>query len=110
MSTRIHADYYDATDISSAYRKPHTRRQRRVVSNSAVASSEPARTAAPRSRLALLAAVASVSAALIGVAASRLAGPWLARGEAAGAVDRVLTVDDRTPAVANLDPDLLRAL
>jgi len=40
-----------------------------------------------------------------------LAGPLLARGEAVGAVGRGLTVfDNKRPAVANLDPELLRAI
>jgi LAS superfamily LD-carboxypeptidase LdcB len=48
---------------------------------------------------------------LIGIVTSSLVGPALARGEAVGAVERSLTVfDNDTPAVANLDPGLLRAL
>jgi zinc D-Ala-D-Ala carboxypeptidase len=53
----------------------------------------------------------SVSAVLLGVVTGQLAGPSLARGEAVGAVSRGLTVfDNDRPAVANLDPDLRRAL
>jgi D-alanyl-D-alanine carboxypeptidase len=76
-----------------------------------VASHEPAAPAARRRRSAILAAAVSASAALIAFVASHLAGPWLARGEAVGAIGRGLTVfDNDRPAVANLDPDLLRAL
>jgi zinc D-Ala-D-Ala carboxypeptidase len=98
-------------NISSAYRKPDTCRQRLTVLNSGVASNQPAETAARRRRSAILAALVSISAVLIGVASGRLLGPWLARGEAVGAVGRGLTVFDHDrPAIANLDPALLRAL
>ena len=67
--------------------------------------SEPARSGAHRIRSAILAALVFVSAALIGGV------NWLAVGEADGAVPAGLTVfDDKVPAVANLDPDLLDAL
>jgi hypothetical protein len=98
---------------------------------------EPAQTAARRTRSSILAALVVVSATLIGVlvcqslasssssAASPIdtphaAGPPIdtphgdhrrAGGEADGAVpDGVTAFDDETPAVANLDPDLLGAL
>jgi D-alanyl-D-alanine carboxypeptidase len=78
-----------------------------------MASSEPAGTSAPRIRSTILAALAFVSAALIGVGtltATTSPRP-AARGEAGGAVRRGLTVlDHERPAVANLDPDLLAAL
>jgi len=65
--------------------------------------SEPARIAVRRIRSAILAALVFVSA----TTSSRPT----ARGEAAGAVRRGLTVfDEETPAVTNLDPDLVRAL
>jgi zinc D-Ala-D-Ala carboxypeptidase len=61
--------------------------------------------------LGILAALVSVSAALVGVVTGQSIGPSLARGEAGGAVGRGLKVfDNESPAVANLDPDLLRAL
>jgi len=92
-----------------------------------MAYSEPARTAARRTRSTILAALVVVSAALIGVlscqslasssssAASPIDTPHGdhhgALGEAGGAVpDGVTVVDDEIPAVANLDPDLLGAL
>ena len=76
-----------------------------------VASHEPAGTATRRRRSAILAALVSVSAVLIGVVTGWLVGPLLARGEAVGAVGRGLTVfENDRPAVANLDPALLRAL
>jgi len=92
-----------------------------------MAYSEPARTAARRTRSTILAALVVVSAALIGVlscqslasssssAASPIDTPHGdhhgALGEADGAVpDGVTVVDDEIPAVANLDPDLLGAL
>lgn len=88
---------------------------------------EPARTAARRTRSAVLAALSVVSAALIGVlvhqslvsSSSSAASPidilhgdhHGALGEADGAVsDGVKVFDDEIPAVANLDPDLLGAL
>ena len=77
----------------------------------AVASNEPEGPASRRRRSAFRAVLVSVSAVLIGVVTSRLAGPLLARGEAVGAVGRGLTVfDNKRPAVANLDPELLRAI
>jgi zinc D-Ala-D-Ala carboxypeptidase len=76
-----------------------------------MASNESAGTAVRRKRSTILAALASVSAALIGVFTGQLVGPSLARGEAGGAVGRGVTVfDNERPAVANLDPDLLGAL
>src|SRR5688572_1553380 len=68
--------------------------------------SEPARIAVHRIRWAILAALVFLSAIGIGV--------WprsTTRGEAAGAVRRSLRVfNEESPAVNNLDPDLLRAL
>ena len=92
-----------------------------------MAYSEPARTAARRTRSTILAALVVVSAVLIGVliyqslasssssAASPIDTPHGDRhgalGEADGAVpDGVTVVDDEIPAVANLDSDLLGAL
>jgi len=99
--------------------------------------SEPARTAARRTRSAILAALAVVSAALIGVlgyqslvvSSSSATSPIAAEprahrphdslhgdrhgalGEADGVVpDGVSVFDDEFPAVANLDPALLRVL
>jgi hypothetical protein len=78
---------------------------------------EPARTAARRTRSAVLVALVVVSAALIGVlvhqslASSSFSARHGALGEADGAVpDGVTVFDDGIPAVANLDPDLLGAL
>ena len=77
----------------------------------AVASNEPEGPASRRRRSVFRAVLVSVSAVLIGVVTGRLAGPLLARGEAVGAVGRGLTVfENKRPAVANLDPELLRAL
>jgi hypothetical protein len=100
-------------------------------------SNEPARTAARRTRSTILAALVVVGAALVGVfgypsladssssAASPIAaeppaygphdsvpgGPQAAPGAADGVVpDGVTVFDDEYPAVANLDPALLRAL
>jgi D-alanyl-D-alanine carboxypeptidase len=79
--------------------------------------SEPARTAARRSRSTILAALVVVSAALLGVlgyqslavSSSSATSPVL--GEADGVVpDGVTVFDDEVPAVANLDPALLGAL
>src|SRR5215213_5152822 len=53
--------------ISSAYRKPHTCWQHRAVLTGGMAYSEPARTAARRTRSTILAALVVVSAALVGV-------------------------------------------
>src|SRR5688572_3952716 len=68
--------------------------------------SEPARIAVHRIRWAMLAALVFLSAIRIGI--------WprsTTRGEAAGSVRRGLRVfNEETPAVTNLDPDLLRAL
>jgi D-alanyl-D-alanine carboxypeptidase len=78
-----------------------------------MASNEPARTAARRIRPTILAAPVFVSATLIGVVTGQLVGPSLASSssEAAGAARRGLTVfDEDSPAVTNLDPDLLQAL
>jgi zinc D-Ala-D-Ala carboxypeptidase len=99
--------------------------------------SKPARTAARRTRSAILAALVSVSAALIGVlgyqalaaSSSSATSPIVSEprahrphdsphgdrhgvlGEAHGvAPDGVTVFDDEIPAVANLDPDLLGAL
>jgi zinc D-Ala-D-Ala carboxypeptidase len=88
---------------------------------------EPARPAAPRTRSTILAALAVVSAALVGVlvyqslasSSCSTASPidtlqgddHGAPGEADGAVPEGVTVfDDEFPAVSNLDPDLLGAL
>ncbi|WP_214318155.1 M15 family metallopeptidase [Nonomuraea sediminis] len=80
---------------------------------------ESARTAARRTRSTILAALAVVSAALVGVliyqslaSSAVLHGDHRgALGEADGAVpDGVTVFDDEIPAVANLDPDLLGAL
>jgi hypothetical protein len=69
----------------------------------------PARSAARRGRSALFAAVVLLSATLIGIVTGRLMGST--RGEAEGALREGVSVfDDDTPAVANLDPGLLRAL
>ena len=77
----------------------------------AVASNKPEGSASRRRRSVFRAVLVSVSAVVIGVVTSRLAGPLLARGEAVGAVGRGLTVfDNKRPAVANLDPGLLRAI
>ena len=79
----------------------------------AVACNAPGGTAASRIRPTVLTALLLVAVALIGTVTYRLVGPLLAavRGEAGGAVGRGLTVfDTERPAVANLDPDLLRAL
>jgi D-alanyl-D-alanine carboxypeptidase len=65
--------------------------------------SEPARIAARRISAVIVAALAGVSATLIGV--SRLA-----VGEADGVVPAGVTVSDDAPAVGNLDPRLLDAL
>jgi hypothetical protein len=89
--------------------------------------SEPARTAARRTRSTILAALVLVSATLIGVlnrqslasssssAASPIDTPHGDRkgalGEDDGALpDGVAVFDDEYPGVANLDPDLLQAL
>jgi zinc D-Ala-D-Ala carboxypeptidase len=67
--------------------------------------SEPARIAARRRSAILVALLLLASATLIGGVR------WQAVGEADGAVPAGLTVfDDDVPAVANLDPRLLRAL
>src|SRR5262249_53939388 len=105
--------------------------------NEAVTYSEPARTAARRTRSIILAALVAISAALVGVlgyqslavssssAASPIAaapvghrphdslhdGHHGAAGVADGVVpDGVTVFDGEYPAVANLDPALLRAL
>jgi len=102
-----------------------------------MSDSEPARTAARRTRSAILAALVVVSAALIGVlgyrslavSSSSATSPIAAEprahrphdslhgdrhgalGEADGVVpDGVTVFDDEIPAVTNLDPDLLGAL
>jgi zinc D-Ala-D-Ala carboxypeptidase len=79
--------------------------------------SEPARIGARRLRSAILAALVLVSTTLIGGVTWQAVGPALASsfstavGKADGALLGGLTVfDDDTPAVANLDPDLLDAL
>jgi len=78
--------------------------------------SVPARIAARRIRSAIVAAVAAalvfVSATLIGVVTVQWVGPALTSSfSAAGAVRRGVSVfDQESPAVTNLDPDLLRAL
>ena len=78
----------------------------------AVACNAPGGTAA-RIRPTVLTALLLVGVALIGTVTGRVVGPLLAavRGEAGGAIGRGVTVfDNERPAVANLDPDLLRAL
>src|SRR5215211_1297827 len=117
--------------ISSAYRQPHTCWQHRDALTGGMSHSEPARTAARRTRSAILAALAVVSAALIGVlgyqslvvSSSSATSPIAAEprahrphdslhgdrhgalGEADGVVpDGVSVFDDEFPAVANLDP------
>ena len=71
--------------------------------------SEPARITARRTRSTILAAVAVVSATLIGLVAGQSLAS--ASGKANGAVPEGVTVfDGDIPAVANLDPALLRAL
>ena len=79
--------------------------------------SEPARTAARRSRSTILAALVVVSAALVGVlgyqslAVSSSSATSTILGEADGVVpDGVTVFDGDVPAVANLDPALLGAL
>ena len=77
------------------------------------ACNAPGATAGRRIRPTVLTALLLVAVALIGTVTYRLVGTLLAavRGEAGGAVGRGLTVfDTERPAVANLDPDLLRAL
>src|SRR5215211_7732798 len=123
--------------ISSAYRQPHKCRQHHAAFTGSMSHSEPARTAARRTRSAILAALAVVSAALIGVlgyqslvvSSSSATSPIAAEprahrphdslhgdrhgalGEADGVVpDGVSVFDDEFPAVANLDPALLGAL
>src|SRR5215207_4863008 len=123
--------------ISSAYRKPHTCWQHRAALTGGMSDSEPARTAARRTRSAILAALVVVSAALIGVlgyqslavlsssATSPIAAEPRAHrphdslhgdrhgalGEADGVVpDGASVFDDEFPAVTNLDPALLGAL
>jgi zinc D-Ala-D-Ala carboxypeptidase len=122
--------------MSSAYRKPDTCWQHRAALTGGMTSSKPARTAARRTRSTVLAALAVVSAALIGVLGyqslsvppSSATSPIAAEprphrphdslhgdrhgalGEADGVVpDGVTVFDDEFPAVANLDPDLLGA-
>ena len=92
--------------------------------------SEPARIAARRIRAVILAALVFVSATLIGLVSAHhpargqrgqdrqrrtptatTSSRPATRGEAAGAIRRALRVFDKeSPAVTNLDPDLLRAL
>jgi hypothetical protein len=68
-----------------------------------MASNEPARTADRRIRSTILAAIVVVT--------TTTSSPPRTLGDAAGAVDRALTVfDEDSPAVTNLDPELLRAL
>ena len=79
----------------------------------AMACNAPGATAARRIRPTVLTALLLVGVALIGTVTGRVVGPLLAavRGEAGGAIGRGVTVfDNERPAVANLDPDLLRAL
>jgi uncharacterized protein YcbK (DUF882 family) len=122
--------------ISSAYRKPRTRRQRHAACNGGVSHSRPARTAARPIRLrripvtGLLVVMVAIGAALgyqsLASSSSTAASPIDvvrdrldrlrtehrgALGEADGAVPRGTTVfDDEIPGVANLDPALLGAL
>ena len=79
----------------------------------AVTCNAPGGSAARRIRPTVLTALLLVGVALIGTVTGRVVGPLLAavRGEAGGAIGRGVTVfDNERPAVANLDPDLLRAL
>ena len=78
---------------------------------------EPAQTAGRRTKLTIRAAFVVANVAIIGVfvhqllASSPVASPSSALGQADGSVPAGTTVfDDHVPAVANLDPDLLRAL
>jgi len=78
-----------------------------------LACNAPGGSAARRIRPTVLTALLLVGVALIGTVTGRVVGPLLAavRGEAGGAIGRGVTVfDNERPAVANLDPDLLRAL
>jgi hypothetical protein len=78
-----------------------------------MSDSEPARTAARRTRSAILAAVVVVSAALVGVLGrqSLAVSSSPATSPVDGVVpDGVTVFDDEYPAVANLDPALLGAL
>lgn len=93
-----------AGSISSAYRKPHTCWQHHAVLNGSVTFSEPART---RTRGIPSILVAGLLVVISAIAAAHRG----ALTEADGAVpDGVTVFDDETPAVANLDPDLLGAL
>ena len=123
--------------ISALYRRPHTGWQHHVVLNRGVTHGDAARTAAGRTRSIVLAALAVISAALVGVlghqswaVSSPSAAPAMAAvplvprpqgsrpgdhhgapDEADGVVpDGVTVFDGEYPAVANLDPALLRAL
>jgi hypothetical protein len=78
-----------------------------------MSDSEPARTAARRTRSAILAALVVVSAALVGVLGrqSLAVSSSPATSPVDGVVpDGVTVFDDEYPAVANLDPALLGAL
>jgi len=123
--------------ISSAYRVPDTCWQHHAAFNRGVTYSEPARTAARRTRSTILPALVVISAALVGVlgyqslavSTSSATSPFAAEPrahrsddslhgdhhrapvEADGVVPDGVTVFDRDySAVANLDPALLRAL
>jgi D-alanyl-D-alanine carboxypeptidase len=123
--------------MSSAYRKPHTCWQHRAALTGGVTYSEPARTTTRGTPRIFVAGLLVVIAAVIGAlgyqslapssstATSPIAAEPLAHrphdslhgdhhgapGEADGVVpDGVTVFDDAHPAVANLDPALLRAL
>src|SRR6185295_85770 len=86
------------------------------MQSTGMSHNEPARIAVRRIRSAFLAAFVTalvfVSATLIGVVTVQWVGPALtSSSSAAGAVRRGVRVfDEESPAVTNLDPDLLRAL
>jgi hypothetical protein len=134
---QVHSGVGDKRAISLAYREPHTCWQHHAALNRGVTYSEPAQTAGRRTRSFVLAGLVVVCVALVGVvgyqslavssssATSPLASEPPAHrpqaslpgdnhgapGEADGVVPHGVTVfDGRYPAVANLDPALLRAL
>jgi zinc D-Ala-D-Ala carboxypeptidase len=111
--------------MSSAYRKPHTCWQHHAALTGGMTYREPARTTTRRIPRILVAGLLVVFAAIVAVlgyqasSSSKAASPIDvlrsdrrgALGEADGVVpDRVTVFDDAIPAVANLDPDLLKAL
>ena len=115
--------------MSSAYRKPHTRRQHHAPLNRGMTYGNRARTTPRRIRvrrnrvvgsLIVIAASAAALAYQLPASSSSTAASSIgvlrhehrgALGEADGAVPDGTTVfDDELPGVANLDPDLLGAL